>query len=953
MNLARAALGCALAILVLAPAAHPQYMYLDSNGDGIHSAADQVNPAAPTTIDVWLDTDSNRDGSAAVCIDPGKPLSIFGYEFILHAVDGTVAWSDFVNRQPTLGVHFGEHMSSTDYYNAYIGYGPFLSPGLYRLASITVAAATGTPAVQIAASTPLGMGYATAFSSDCTGLDFDNTLKLGSDWFDVDGLPFGTPLPGLRPSLAQPADMSVPVGAVASQNLSASDPDGQPLAFAKQAGPPFLSVVTLEPGRGLASGQALAVPIYTNVGSTSATIRVSDGVDSDEKSFTVTVQPTPNRAPSMHLPDKMSIVAGTVAVREFSATDVDGQPLRFSKTSGPDWMELATLASGHGASVFGLRFSPTLCDVGTADAVVSVSDGSASAQSSVSILVTLPLAPPTPAIQIWPTDWPAQCVVVGDVNGDGRLDLLSAGGNSVTATVSVLLGHGDGTFDPPRSQVVAREAVGVAIGDLNGDGHPDLVAVSFADGKLTVLLGDGTGSFAPGGEYATGSMPATVLVADLDRDGRPDAVVGYAGSGYVTIYPGLGDGAFGPRRDIPAGGGPFGIAVGDFNRDGRSDLAVGNLAEHGISTLLARGDGSYALRPYDTGNAASMSIVAEDLNGDGVQDLAAALIGRVAIYIGSPDGSFEPGSAYTGLGDLYSIAAADLDGDGDLDLVAANPYGTVTVLYGAGDGTFPGKVSYAVSGNSVSIGDLNADGFPDVAVGYYDQGAITVLLNQNSRTGSVQARAFLPNPDRTVPLRSPQDLCLRLEPVNQSCSIADILPSSLTLASAGTGSITAIPSIPPKSAGAEDVDQNGIQEMPACFAGADLARLFDQVAGRRTVETRIQGSLLNGRRFCAVASLTVVMTGKALAVTVSPNPLNPLGTISFTTSRAGSIRIRLYDLHGRVIRTITEVPMASPGPHEYLFDARDDRGVAMASGVYFYRLETPEGTVRGRIAVLK
>jgi hypothetical protein len=640
-------------------------------------------------------------------------------------------------------------------------------------------------------------------------------------------------------------------------------------------------------------------------------------------------------------------------MREFTATDVDGQRLQFIKLSGPSWMDLAGLASGPGASVAGMRLTPSLCDVGIAQAVVSVSDGMASSQNTVALHVTQPIPPPTPAVQTWPINGVAECVAVRDVNDDGCLDLVSAGGYNAIGAVSVLLGHGDGTFDPPRSRTLVREAVGVAVGDLNGDGHSDLAVVTFSDNKLTVLIGDGTGGFAPGGEYATGSLPARVVLADLDLDGRLDAVVGSLGAEYVSVFPGLGNGAFGPRRDIPAGGGPFGLAVGDFNRDGRPDLAIGNIGSKQVSTLTARGDGSYAVRLYDTGQAASLSIATADFNGDGVQDLAAGLTGRVAIYIGLPDGSFEPGATYSGLDDLYSIAADDLDGDGIADLVAATPYGAVTVLYGAGDGTFPGKVSYAVSGNSVAIGDLNSDGFPDLAVGYYDEGAITVLLNQNSRTAAVQARAFLPNSNRTVPIGSPQPLCLRLEPVNQSYSNADILGSSQTLTSVGTGSVAAILSIPPESAVEGDTDRNGLQEVPVCFAGSDLARLFDHLSGRQAVEARLTGSLRNGRQFCTAVSLNLLPTGKPLEVTVAPNPLNPSGTVSFSTPRSGQIRIRLYDLHGRMIRTIADATLAPAGPHDYTFDGRDDRGVPIATGVYFYRLETSEGITGGRIAILR
>ena len=100
--------------LLFAPPATAQYMYLDSNGDGIHTAADQVNPAGPTVIDIWLDTDSNRDGSPAVCYVAAAPLNINSYGIVLRVSGGTASWGTFTNHQPSMGLHGFTSASETE-----------------------------------------------------------------------------------------------------------------------------------------------------------------------------------------------------------------------------------------------------------------------------------------------------------------------------------------------------------------------------------------------------------------------------------------------------------------------------------------------------------------------------------------------------------------------------------------------------------------------------------------------------------------------------------------------------------------------------------------------------------------------------------------------------------------------------------------------------------------------
>ena len=137
-----------LALLLVSSGASGQYMYLDSNGDGVHTSADVVAATGPTTFDIWLHTDQNRDGSPATCVTDDGELTINSYEFVLHTIGGLVTWSGFVNHQANFTVSFGLASSSTDYYPG-LGGGTIHPAGLYRLASLTATRVAGTPSIQI------------------------------------------------------------------------------------------------------------------------------------------------------------------------------------------------------------------------------------------------------------------------------------------------------------------------------------------------------------------------------------------------------------------------------------------------------------------------------------------------------------------------------------------------------------------------------------------------------------------------------------------------------------------------------------------------------------------------------------------------------------------------------------------------------------------------------------
>jgi hypothetical protein len=216
------------------------------------------------------------------------------------------------------------------------------------------------------------------------------------------------------------------------------------------------------------------------------------------------------------------------------------------------------------------------------------------------------------------------------------------------------------------------------------------------------------------------------------------------------------------------------------------------------------------------------------------------------------------------------------------------------------------------------------------------------------------SRAFLAGGARTLALASPSQpsLCVQLEPLEGAFNAEDLDPASIVMRSDGTGTVNEIAAREGKRAVLGDRDRNGVMELGACFACEDLIPLFSSVEGRTTVAVTIEGSLVSGERVSAPLELTV-LSAKGLAARIYPNPMNPTGRLSFTVSRPGSLRVMLFDVAGRMVRVLADDPRVEAGPREIAFDGKNDRGVPLATGIYFYRIESAGDVFQGRVAIAK
>jgi len=322
-------------------------------------------------------------------------------------------------------------------------------------------------------------------------------------------------------------------------------------------------------------------------------------------------------------------------------------------------------------------------------------------------------------------------VAVGDFNHDGKLDLVTA--NMVMYNVSVLLGNGDGTFQPMVNYSTDYGPNSIAVGDFNGDGNLDL-ATANGIGDVSVFLGNGDGTFQPAVNYPAGNYPQSIAVGDFNGDGKLDLVVTNNEGNNVSVLLGNGDGTFRLPVNSPAGAFPFGIAVADFNGDGNLDVVVTSAYNNFINVLLGNGDGTFQPPVTYYVESAPFSVAVGDFNGDGKLDLAVANVqsASVSVLLGNGDGTFQPAVGYATGTSPYSVAVGDFNGDGKLDLVTANDYATFGfVLLGNGDGTFQPAVSYTADSApiSIAVGDFNGDGKPDLAVANHESGDVSVLLN--------------------------------------------------------------------------------------------------------------------------------------------------------------------------------------------------------------------------------
>lgn len=286
----------------------------------------------------------------------------------------------------------------------------------------------------------------------------------------------------------------------------------------------------------------------------------------------------------------------------------------------------------------------------------------------------VPTSPPTLTTGTNPDS-----VDVGDVNGDGRVDIIVA--NYTSNDVSVFLGNGNGTYQTPLTFSVSSNPTSVIVDDFNNDCKLDIATSSFSSNNICVLLntgldGDNTVSFGPQILSAAGNGIKALAQIDFDGDTNLDLFAVNSKSNNISLLLGKGDGSFGPEQTFAVGTNPVALAIGDINGDGRPDVLVANQGSNNFSVLISsKLPGCVFDRQaiYDLGSSPS-SIALDDFNNDGIKDVVATNKGdnNVSLLLGNGDGTFKSQTTLSVGTAPCSVASGDLNSDGNRDIVTAN-----------------------------------------------------------------------------------------------------------------------------------------------------------------------------------------------------------------------------------------------------------------------------------------
>ncbi len=362
-------------------------------------------------------------------------------------------------------------------------------------------------------------------------------------------------------------------------------------------------------------------------------------------------------------------------------------------------------------------------------------------------------------------------LAMGDLDGDGDLDLLAT--NPSNNAVSVRLNGGDatgsntGSFGSSQSVSVGNAPVHVTLGDVDNDGDLDVLTANFGGATVSVRVNNGVGGFSGSQDVSVGSSPSSVALGDIDGDGDLDLLAANQLSGSASVRLNNGAGGFSGSQEVALDNGSISVALGDVDGDGDLDIVAvnfnggtlsirlnGSNASGSNSGMFSGGsDVAIGLNPY--------GMALGDVDGDGDLDVLTAISGggAVSVCLNNGGGFFSVAQTVAVGRAPIGVALGDVDADGDLDLFTANSYNgaggnSVSVRINSGVGTFSGglDVNVGLSPKSVALGDVDGDGDLDVLATNRSSGTASVRLNGGNGPLAIHLNALqssfavFPNP---------------------------------------------------------------------------------------------------------------------------------------------------------------------------------------------------------------
>lgn len=324
-----------------------------------------------------------------------------------------------------------------------------------------------------------------------------------------------------------------------------------------------------------------------------------------------------------------------------------------------------------------------------------------------------------------------------DLNGDRFLDLTTI--NEDSADLRVFINKGDGTcelHDFSGPYAVNRRASPNEPSDFNHDGFADVCVANISTNTISVVLGRGDGTFQPQTQYNVGSAPRGIAVLDVNGDGHIDIVNTNSSSSNLSVLVNRGDGTFASPVYFEGGGsGEYGLGAADMNSDGILDLVASTVNSSRMVVLTGNGDGTFTQASSQSSGGYTWMIALGDLNGDEHADVVgvnAFSPGAGVALMGDGAGNLSPATSY--ITDEFPLATdlGDLDGDGDLDWINASFSGDWSLFLNDGSGAFTFMREFAASAAASCAVMFDADNDGDLDLGLIDELDDTVQIFRNA-----------------------------------------------------------------------------------------------------------------------------------------------------------------------------------------------------------------------------